>query len=98
MVEVTARHRELADEVLEHAKYHYSDGGWDVVVECMGPEEIAREIAEYVEREGISAPTATDAVGAFEERVGVWADQQAGAIVDGYGSQEAYESAMRGEW
>jgi hypothetical protein len=98
MTQLTEKHRVLAAEILEHAKYHYSDGGWDVIVECMGLDDIAQDIADYEEDEQTSVQTVTEALAAFESRVDVWSDQQKGAIIDGYGSEEAYEASMRGEW
>lgn len=63
----------LVEYVKAYASEHYSDGGWDVVVECWEDSEIG----ELLTREG--ATTETEAVAAFASVIDVWTDRQADA-------------------
>lgn len=67
----------LVDFIKAHALAHYEDGGWDVIVECYGDEEIAETLADA------GAITETEALQAFAYRVDVWADRQAEARYQG---------------
>lgn len=58
--------------VKDHAQAHYNDGGWDVVVECWGDEDIAKCI------KGVR--TTKGAIRKVAVIVGVYADRQADAI------------------
>ena len=64
---------ELSQAVKNHAVQHYSDGGWDVVVEAWTDSEIAQAIKEN----GAETPEA--AIKAFEPLVSMWAERQADA-------------------
>jgi len=65
----------VASALYKHAEDHYTDGGWDVIVECWTLEMIDEQLTKY----GIC--TFPDAVKFFGEGVvAVWADQQADAI------------------
>lgn len=63
----------IPEGVMRHAKAHYEDGGWDVVVECWTLEEIQRVIDED------RCATLEDALRSFAALVDVWADRQADA-------------------
>lgn len=62
---------ELTARVKAHALANYSNGGWDVVVECYEDAEIAAEIGD--------ATTFEEAIKAFEPLIDVWSDRQADA-------------------
>jgi hypothetical protein len=66
---------ELALEVMEYAKAHYNDGGWDVVAECW----IKPELCELIVREGCESVQDVKA-GVLGACVDVWADRQADAV------------------
>lgn len=61
----------LVEAVKAHALAHYTDGGWDVIVECWDDDEIAEQIGD--------ASTVEDALAAFAVLVDVWGDGQADA-------------------
>lgn len=67
----------LADKVMAHAEANYTAGGWDVVVECW----TLKDINEYLAESG--ATNESDAIDAMERIVGVWADRQADARIEG---------------
>jgi hypothetical protein len=60
----------LARDLIAYATEHYTDGGWDVVVECMSAEEIAAELVRT------GAVTLAEAVRVYAPLVHVWADRQ----------------------
>lgn len=64
----------LAPAIYKYAEDHYTDGGWDVVVECWTLDMIE----EYLIKRG--ARTFAEAIEAMKDLVDVWADQQADAI------------------
>lgn len=64
--------RELVRAVREHAREHYNDGGWDVIVECY--EDV--QIAELIGR----ARTPQGAINKVAEVVSVFAERQADAV------------------
>lgn len=64
----------IAQDVYDYAKAHYSEGGWDVIVECW----TVPMIAEYLEQWNISY--SDGAFEAFEDLASIWADRQADAI------------------
>lgn len=65
----------LAPAIYKWAEDHYTDGGWDVIVECWTLDQIEAYIVEA----GVT--TFADAVKLFGEGVvAIWADQQADAI------------------
>jgi hypothetical protein len=65
----------VASALYKHAEDHYTDGGWDVIVECWTLEMID----DYLVEAGVC--TFPDAVKLFGEGVvAIWADQQADAI------------------
>jgi hypothetical protein len=61
----------LVLQVMKYAEAHYNDGGWDVIVECWEPRQIAETIkgcntlAAVLKGSGLSAV------------VGVWSDREA---------------------
>lgn len=61
----------FADRVMAHAKEHYSEGGWDVIVECWGNEEITEILIEQGDEE--------NAWRLIESLVDIWSDRQADA-------------------
>ena len=61
----------LIEQVKQYALDHYTDGGWDVIVECWSDAEIAVKIG--------SAATLEEALNEFRPLVEVWADRQADA-------------------
>ncbi len=61
----------LVEFIKAHALTNYEAGGWDVVVECFDDEEIEEIVGE--------AKTEAQALDAFENIVGVFADRQADA-------------------
>lgn len=67
----------LADKVMAHAEANYEKGGWDVVVECW----TLTDITDYLRE--CSATNEADAIDAMENIVGVYADRQADARVEG---------------
>lgn len=68
-----ANHNALAAELIAYATEHYEDGGWDVLVECFSPGEIATTLAEN------GATTLAEAITAYAGAIDVWADRQADA-------------------
>ena len=58
--------------VKDHARAHYNDGGWDVVYECWGREEVEIVVDEC-------AGDLDEAWRIIEACVDVWADRQADA-------------------
>jgi hypothetical protein len=75
-IEATRTTEELVAFVQDHAIAHYEDGGWDVVVECYGPEEIAAQIGK--------ATTEAGALAKFAFLIDVWADRQADARISAF--------------
>lgn len=67
---------ELAEQVHAHAKEHYSEGGWDVLVECWSVVDIAKRLAA----DSTAPSTADAAVDSFRAVVDVWQDRQADAV------------------
>ena len=60
---------DLVAAVKDYAKDHYSDGGWDYLVECWDDSDIARVVAEAgTVAEAVAL--AADAVGAIAEAEG----------------------------
>jgi hypothetical protein len=64
----------LAPAIYKHAEDHYTDGGWDVIVECWDLDMIEKVIEER------GARTFADALEIFQSLADIWADQQADAI------------------
>lgn len=62
---------ELIAEIKAHAREHYNDGGWDVIVECWDDAQIAETIGQ--------ASTVKGVIQKFRPLVGIWADRQADA-------------------
>lgn len=65
--------QDLVRAVKDHAVEHYNDGGWDVIVECWGDNQIANII------EAGDAKTVKQAIKCFKPMVDIWADRQADA-------------------
>lgn len=66
--------RDLVAAVKAHALAHYDDGGWDVIVECWGDQQIADALTSAVD----PIRTAEQAIAHFANGVvAIWADQQA---------------------
>lgn len=61
----------LVEAVKAHAKAHYEDGGWDVIVECWEDADIEKVIA--------GARTERGAIRKVAVVVSVYADRQADA-------------------
>lgn len=68
--------KELYDQIQAHATSHYTDGGWDVIVECFNQQEMA-ELLDCVING--PEPTLEEALKRLEPVVSVWADRQADA-------------------
>jgi len=64
---------EIIKFIKQYAQDHYSDGGWDVVVECWSDSDIR----EYLNSCKIT--TQPEALKQFKRIVDLWADQQADA-------------------
>lgn len=65
----------LVQAVKDHAKAHYEEGGWDMVVECYED----REIAEAIE----GCTTKEEAIARLGEIAGIYHDRRKGAWADG---------------
>lgn len=65
----------LLAQVKQYALDHYTDGGWDVIVECFTDEELAEAIG--------GATTLKGALRKLRPPVSVWADRQADARICG---------------
>lgn len=63
---------DLIQQIKRHAEDHYTEGGWDVIVECWDDEQIANQIGRCTTVEG--------AIKKFKDVVSVYADRQADAI------------------
>lgn len=63
---------DLVRFIKAHAEAHYTDGGWDVIVECYDDEMIAKVLGR--------ARTEKGALRAFAAAVDIYADRQADAI------------------
>jgi hypothetical protein len=61
----------LVAQVKRHALANYSNGGWDVIVECWGDDDIRAAIGD--------AATLERAIARMAEVVDVYADRQADA-------------------
>jgi len=61
----------FADRVMAHAKEHYSEGGWDVIVECWWPDDITEILIEQGDEDS--------AWRMIESLVDIWSDRQADA-------------------
>jgi hypothetical protein len=77
----------FADQVMAHAKAHYTEGGWDVIVECWDNDQLNELLADChgVEHEAWRV---------LESLVDVWSDRQAfiralGAGVDVWSDRQA---------
>lgn len=46
---IAARHK-LAEEIMAYAKEHYSEGGWDIVVECYSIDDIVADLEYFGSR------------------------------------------------
>ena len=66
---------EQAQALLQYAKDHYGEGGWDVLYECWSVEDVAESLEKWCE-----GPTLEDAVANFEDVVSVWRDREQDAI------------------
>lgn len=62
---------ELVEGVKKHARDHYTEGGWDVVVETMDFADIAKIVFE--------AASVKAAIRRFKPMIEVWADREADA-------------------
>ena len=62
----------FADRVMAHARKHYTEGGWDVIYECLTNEEVDQLLEEEGSEEAAWL--------AIESLVDVWSDRQADAI------------------
>lgn len=70
----------LAASVLAHAQENYTEGGWDVLVECWPSAAIVEHWRTMETEYGEVPPvTAQAAVASFATLVSIWADQQADA-------------------
>lgn len=67
--------QQLVDAVKQHATDHYTDGGWDVVVEAWSDEQIADTLRSF----HVPPNSKAKAIAAVGEVVGVYADRQADA-------------------
>jgi hypothetical protein len=63
---------QIANFIYDHAKEHYGDGGWDVIVECWSITEIMEHIEDGESKEA--------ALEQFKSLASVWADRQADAV------------------
>lgn len=70
------RQDKLVAAVKAHALEHYTDGGWDVIVEAWDDEQLAEAIED--------ATTEKEAIEAVSDVVAVYADRQADAVIEGY--------------
>jgi hypothetical protein len=68
---------EIIQGVKDHAMAHYSDGGWDVIVECYEDSEL-NELIETM-ADGAVVLNAENAIAHIQPIVDVWADRQADA-------------------
>ncbi len=66
-------HKEpLVDAVIQHAEDHYTEGGWDVIVECYDRAMVSDLIGQ--------ARTPKGAIAKAASIVSIYADRQADAI------------------
>ncbi|WMI34803.1 hypothetical protein SEA_MARAV_81 [Streptomyces phage Marav] len=70
---------ELVEHVKRYALEHYNDGGWDVVVECWGDEEIRNWLETQAGTELTVPATPDEAITKMMILVDVWAERQADA-------------------
>jgi len=61
----------FADQVMEYAKAHYDEGGWDVIVECWEADQINEILLEQGDE--------VRAWSLIVSLVDVWSDRQADA-------------------
>ena len=54
--------------IMKHAREHYNEGGWDVVVECWSELEIAQALDGHT--------TEQEALAFFSKLAATWKDQQ----------------------
>jgi hypothetical protein len=77
----------LAEQVYAYALGHFDCGGWDVIVECWSLQQIEKALSVWDDTSrGLQNATALeDAIKntALSVCVGIWADQQADAAVEG---------------
>lgn len=72
----------LVKDIRQHALAHYSDGGWDVIVEATDDEEIADMLYDTPRKR---QPVTLEQVLALKDCtlltvISIWADRQADAI------------------
>jgi hypothetical protein len=64
---------ELREKIKAHAKEHYNDGGWDVIVECWEDAELDELIEEHQ----------ADSMSFVKTLVSVWKERQENARICG---------------
>lgn len=69
---VPANRRWIVDAVIDHAREHYSEGGWDMIYEGWTSTAIYDQIGK--------ARTVKGAIAKFEDIVAVYAERDADAI------------------
>ena len=62
----------LVEAVKDHANKHYTEGGWDVIVECYDNSQIEETIT--------GATTADEAIEKFKPIISYYAERQADAV------------------
>lgn len=85
----------LVQTVKDYALQNYENGGWDVVIESYDDNEIAEVILEA------NAQTPEEAVTAFADFVGIYADRQADAAIEGEELRQEsprHETDIRSPW
>lgn len=63
----------VADSVAVHARKHYGESAWDVVVECW----TFKELSDWAEKNDIKTPE--DGIKLMKIIVGVWEERRANA-------------------
>ncbi len=41
------KRQKIAEQIMAHAREHYTEGGWDVIVECWDEAEVIRVVWGY---------------------------------------------------
>lgn len=69
--------QELYDAVQAYATDHYTDGGWDVIVECFELQDLDDCLQCFPDGH---EPTLDEVIVALKPLIEIWADRQADAI------------------
>jgi hypothetical protein len=74
---------EMIEAVKKYAQENYSEGGWDVIVECYEDAEIRRALEVHEQFNGKTISTSVEAIEVIGELVDIMHDQMIDSWADG---------------